>query len=218
MDLKLKSNIFDPCPLWLTKQHLSTVLPNLLSIVNSSLQTGTVPNVLKHGIIRPLLKKTLDTNNLINYRPITNLPFLPKILEKVVAKQLTAHMTKHSLHDDFQSAYKPGFSTETVLLKVKDYIQSYFDNCKGVLLAMIDMSAAFDTLSHDILLGRLCSEVGISGSVLMWFKSHLANRCQSVLVGDTLSDSKNYCIIMYPKVHPLLYFWAPYLTLYICCL
>ena len=192
MGLKLKSNIFDPCPLWLTKQHLSTVLPNLLSIVNSSLQTGTVPNVLKHGIIRPLLKKTLDTNNLINYRPITNLPFLPKILEKVVAKQLTAHLTKHSLHDDFQSAYKPGFSTETVLLKVKDYIQSSFDNCKGVLLAMIHMSAAFDTLSHDILLGRLCSEVGISGSVLMWFKSHLANRCQSVLVGDTLSDSKNY--------------------------
>ena len=67
MGLKLKSNIFDPCPLWLMKQHLSTVLPNLLSIVNSSLQTGTVLNVLKHGIIRPLLKKTtLDTNNLIN--------------------------------------------------------------------------------------------------------------------------------------------------------
>ena len=74
MGLKLKSNIFDPCPLWLMEQHLSTVLPNLLSVVNSSLQTGTVPNVLKHGIIRPLLKTTLDTNNLINYRPIT-LPF-----------------------------------------------------------------------------------------------------------------------------------------------
>ena len=116
-------------------------------------------------------------------------------------------MTKHGLHDDFQSAYKPGFSTETVLLKVKDYIQSSFDNCNGVLLAMIDMSAAFDTLSHDILLARLCSEVGISGSVLMWFKSYLANRCQSVLVGDTLSDSKEL-LVGVPQLSvlgPLLY-------------
>ena len=92
------------------------------------------------------------------YRPITNIPFLSKILEKVVAKQLTNHMSKYGLHDCFQSAYRPGHSTETVLLTVKDYMQSAFDNREGMLLVMLDMSAAFDTLNHAILLKHLETE------------------------------------------------------------
>lgn len=109
-----------------------------------------------------LLKKpTLYSNILQNFRPITNLPFLSKVLEKVVAKQLTSHMMNHGLHDDMQSAYRPGASTETALLKVKDDIQRGFDRGEGAfLLVMLDIAAAFDTLDHHILLDRLASEVG----------------------------------------------------------
>ena len=138
--LKPKSCELDPCPGWLFKDYLETLLPSLLRIVNTSLQRGIVPSDFKHGLIRPLLKKSsLDSRISNNYRPVTNLPFVAKVLEKVVAKQLTKHMATHGLHDCLQSAYKSGCSTETALLKIKDYIQTAFDCNEGVLLVLLDI-------------------------------------------------------------------------------
>ena len=97
-------------------------------------------------------------------------------------------MSKYGLHDCFQSAYRPGHSTETVLLTVKDYMQSAFDNREGILLVMLDMSAAFDTLNHAILLKHLETEVGLSAITLKWFTSYLSERTQSVTIKNEFSE------------------------------
>ena len=98
---------------------------------------------------------------------MSNLAFLSNVLERVVAKQLLHHTSTHPL----QSAYKLGHSTETALLKIKNDIDSALDRGQGVLPLLLDMSAAFDALDHDVLIDSLSSEVGICGKAPDWFRS-----------------------------------------------
>ena len=112
-----KSCELDPLPTFLLKQCVEPLLPLISAIINKSLSDSKVPHYFKAAIIRPLLKKPgLDKEILKNYRPVSNLPFLSKILEKVVASRLENHLTHHSLLDNQQSAYRPVHSTETALL------------------------------------------------------------------------------------------------------
>ena len=83
---------------------------------------------------------------------MSNIPFLGKVLEKVVARQLVEHITQHNLHDDLQSAYHAGCSTETALIKIKSDIDRVLDMGDDVLLILLDLSAAFNTIDHNILL------------------------------------------------------------------
>ena len=112
-----------------------------------------------------------------NYRPISNLPFLSKILEKVVLHKLLSHLQENNLSNPFQSAYRAGHSTETVLLRIVNDILSALDNDNiSVLLLLdlvLDLSAAFDTIDHQILLSRLNSVFGIQSTALQWFQSYL---------------------------------------------
>ena len=112
-----KSSQLDPIPTWLLKKHCDVFLPTLTEIVNASLSSGSFPKSLRVGVISPILKKpSQNKDNLKNYRPVSNLPFLGKILEKIVCKQLVDHIGLHHLSDPLQSAYKTGHSTETALL------------------------------------------------------------------------------------------------------
>ena len=111
------------------------------------------------------------------------------MLEKVVATQLDSHLHLHQLHDPNQSAYKAFHSTETALLKVQSDIADALDRGEIVLLLMLDMSAAFDTIDHSILLRRLEHSFGVTGDALSWIESYLKERVQSVVVGDSASDS-----------------------------
>ena len=121
----------------------------------------------KKAIISPLLKShNLDPDTLANYRPISHLSFLSKVLEKVVAGQLNEHLAINNIHDKFQSAYRPSFSTETALIRITNDILFALDNKCFTALIMIDMSAAFDTIDHNILLHRLSHHFGINNSVL----------------------------------------------------
>ncbi|KAI2646016.1 hypothetical protein H4Q32_024005 [Labeo rohita] len=134
------------------------------------------------------LKKTqLDPNKLINYRPISNLPFLLKILEKVVSSQLSSFLQKNDICEDFQSGFRPYHSTETALIRVTNDLLLSSDRGCISLLVLLDLSAAFDTVDHNILLNRLENYVGISGSALAWFKSHLSDRYQFVAVNEEVS-------------------------------
>ena len=119
---------------------------------------------------------------------MSNLPFLSKIIEKVVCDQINAFTESHSLDEPLQSAYKKGHSTETALVKVQNDILLCVDEQQVVLMALLDLSAAFDTCDHRILLSRLETQFRISGSALDWFRSYLRNRSQRVKIKNSLSD------------------------------
>ena len=155
-------------------------------IVKLSLTSGTVPIAFKKQWLNHGLKKpNLDPEVLGNYRPVSNLPYLSKILERAVADQLQAHLDTNGLHVKFQSAYRRGHITETALLRILLLVM--IDGGNNAVLVLLDLSAAFDTLDHTLLLQRLHAEIGLDGSALDWFSSYLSCRSQQVLVGHALS-------------------------------
>ena len=181
----------DPIPTSVLKipQILNTLLPVLSKAINDCLLSGCVPIGLKSAAVTPLIKKpNLDKNDLKNYRPISQLPFISKVLEKIVSAQMLEYMSLNDLHEPLQSAYKPGHSTETAILKVKNDIDHALGNRKGVLLVLLDLSTAFDTVDHSILLRRMTTFLGVSDLVHEWFKSYLCGRTQHVVVNESSSD------------------------------
>ena len=172
--LSTKSCPLDPMPTLLLKDHLDLIVPVVTDIVNESLSTGVIPTCLKRSLIRPLLKKQdLDRENLKNYRPIANIPFLSKVIEKAEVSQINLYLETNKLNPPLQSAYRKHHSTETALLRVLDGILMSLDHRQDVVLVMLDLSAAFDTLDHEILISRLGSYFGLSDTVLHWFSSYL---------------------------------------------
>jgi len=203
-----KSCELDPLPTWLLKTCIDELVPVITSVVNSSLISGVVPLDFKSAIVRPLLKKTgLDTENLKNYRPVSNLAFLSKILEKVVANRLDGHLNRNNLNCERQSAYKKFHSTETALLRVHADIAEAIDGGLSCVLVLLDLSAAFDTLDHTILLQRLQTFFGIRGTALAWFQSYLSQRTQEVVISDEQSDpaSLQYGVPQGSVLGPVLY-------------
>jgi len=179
----------DPIPTSLLRDILPTIAPVITEIVNSCLSSGTFPSHLKSAIVKPLLKKqSLDKEVLKNFRPVSNLSFLSKVIEKVVAARLVDHMSENRLMDPFQSAYRKGHSTETALLRVHNDIVSAVDKGRGVCLILLDLSAAFDTVDHTILLTFLEEYIGLDGPTLNLFKTYLSDRTQCVSIGGVLSE------------------------------
>ena len=149
--------------------------------MNTSLATGSFPTIFKQSIVTPLIKKpSLDPDNLSNYRPISNLAYLSKLTERVVKERLQAHLTKNTLFNTFQSAYTKFHSTETALLALHDHLVRAMAHQNITCLCLLDMSAAFDTIDHTILLQRLENWFGITDTAHSWFKSYLQNRFFSV--------------------------------------
>jgi hypothetical protein len=154
---------------------------------NFSLTTGIVPTLFKEAVIKPLIKKhNLDPEMLSNYRPVSNLLYLSKILERVVADQLKAYLDVNELHVKCQSAYRNGHSTETALLRVLNDLLSMIDGGDAALLVLLDLSVAFDTIDHDLLLDRLQNNLGLDSVVLSWFWFYSHDRLQRVLVDSQM--------------------------------
>ncbi|PIK54972.1 hypothetical protein BSL78_08111 [Apostichopus japonicus] len=186
------SCILDPLPSWMVKLLLDSLLPTVTEIVNTSLRSGVVPDTYKEAVIAPLLKKAnLDHNTLKNYRPVSNLPFLSKVLERVVAKQLTNYMTENRLHEPLQSAYKQFHSSETALIKVHNDILWAMERQGVTILVLLDLSSAFDTIDLEVLIHRLEYLLGVHGIPLTWFKSYLSDRSHRVLVDGKFSSVQN---------------------------
>ena len=158
-------------------------------MVNASLSTGTFPSALKESIITlVIMKSNADRNSLKNYRPVANLPFLSKVIEKAASRQVMDHVDSNNLGEPLQSSYKRHHSTETALLKVKNDLLCSLNNNKAVLMVLLDMSAAFDTVDHDILLDRLRSKFGIKHMVKSWFSTYLGDRVTKVSIDGDFSD------------------------------
>ena len=188
-DLGIKTCSQDPIPGSLLKDIIEDLLPYYCDLVNKSLRTGSVEGV-KDSVIIPLLKKSgLDPDNLKNYRPVTNEAFVSKLSEKVVSVRLFDHMTLNDLHSRYQHAYKKFHSTETLLLKLNNDINIGFENDLVTVMLLVDLTAAFDTVDIDKMLDILESDIGIRGTALLWFKSFLIGRMQSVKIDDSLSDT-----------------------------
>ncbi|KAL8623498.1 hypothetical protein ACOMHN_015706 [Nucella lapillus] len=178
-----KSCKLDPLPASLLFECLDELIPVITNVINTSLRTGSVPISFKHALVKTLIKKSnLDPNILNSYRPVSNLPFLSKVLERVVLSQLLAHLERHSLFEEFQSAYRKCHSTETALLRVVNYLLQSVDRGHVAILSLLDLSAAFDTLDHGTLMRRLSATFGCRGTVLDWFKCYLSDRTQSITV------------------------------------
>jgi hypothetical protein len=185
-----KSCSSDPMPTWLLKKVIPQLTPVITAIINKSLGTAIVPRTFKHAVVRPLLKKPgLDPNNKKHYRPVSNLPFIAKCLEKIVCSRINDHLQSNDLHESMQSAYRKFHSTETALLKVQGDILEALDQGHSVALILLDLSAAFDTLQHNTLLRRLQQTHGIVDSALEWMKSYFCDRTQAVAINSCVSNN-----------------------------
>lgn len=188
--MKASSSPLDTLPTSLLKEVISSVGPSLVHIINSSINSGSVPSYFKQAVVQPLLKKpNLDPSLPNHYRPISKLPFVSKVLEKVIANQLNFFLKDHNILDKFQSGFRKNHSTESALLRVSNDIMMTSDSGECTVLVLLDLSAAFDTVDHHIMLDRLREWVGISGTALQWFASYLSERSFSVAVGPFRSDS-----------------------------
>ena len=188
--LATKSCELDAIPTKLLKEILPAVLPVITRIVNLSLERGTFANDWKTSIIRPLLKKLGLPLETANYRPVSNLPFLSKVLEKAALQQFMEYSDLHKLMPDYQSAYRRHFSCETALVKIMDDLLWSMEHQRVTALMAIDLSAAFDTVDHDVLLDVLNVKYGVEGDALLWFNSYLRPRSCMVNVGSAFSEVK----------------------------
>ena len=145
-----KSCKLDPLPSKLLVRHHLKVAPILTQIVNASHTQGEFISELKNALLHPLLKKAGIDCIFKNYRPISNLSFLSKLIERAVCKQITQYTGTTGKAEKFQSAYRASHSTETALIKVQDDIQRAIDNQRVTCLILLDLSTAFDTVSHPL--------------------------------------------------------------------
>ena len=176
--------------MWLFEHCLPELNELVLIIVNQSLSSGCFPSSLKSAIIRPSLKKVgLDPDVLKNYRPISNLTFLSKIIEKCVHKQLCTYIENENLFAEFQSGYRNFHSCETAVTRIHNDMLIMIDQQSNVILLLLDLSAAFDTINHSLLIKKLQKLYGIQGSVISWLKSYLIDRSFTVRVKRSSSSS-----------------------------
>ena len=187
-EFSIKTSLDDPIPAAILKNLVTEAVPTLTELINTSLSTGSVDGI-KLSILNPLLKKCgLDTEKKKNYRPVNNLLFMSKLIERVVLNRLDQHMIKNNLHCHSQFAYKTNHNTETMMLSIVDDALNGFDNDKCTVIVFLDLSAAFDTIDHETLLNILSEEIGIKGIALQWFRSFLTGRTQRVNINNHLSD------------------------------
>ncbi len=147
------------------------------------------PTAFKQARVTPLLKKpTLNTSLLENYRPVSLLPFVAKTLKRVVFNQLSLFLSQYNKLDAKQSGFRSGHSTETALLSVTEALRVAKADSKSSVLTLLDLSAAFDTVNHQILLSTL-SSLGITGIPLRWFESYLTGRSFRVAWGGEVSKA-----------------------------
>ena len=161
------------------------ILDPVTDIINCSLMTSTYPSMWKIAEVVPLHKEG-DPEIASNNRPISLLSCLSKICDKVALNQYTEHLTNHRLLTEHQSGNRKKHSTETLNIAVTDMLLEAMDNKQLSIVILLDMSKAFDSVDHNMLLQRILN-LGVSSAVHKWFKSYLSDRWQYVRIGTTSS-------------------------------
>ena len=158
----------------------------------------------KLAIVRPLIKTIKKGTEKFNYRPVSNLQFISKAIEKCTHNQLTDHCNEYNLLPEYQSVYRKYYRCETSLLKsVNDTLWAMENKLVTAVTAM-DLYVAFDTVSHDLLLTVLREQFGIKDVALKWYENYVKPRCFKVCIYKTYSSKKQWISVYHkaqPKVH-----------------
>lgn len=170
----------------LLMNRISGVLTNIINV--SLVEHNVFPDRWKSAIIKPI-PKLLCPLKASDFRPISLLPALSKIIEKVANVQMVMYLNEHCLLDPNQSAYRKYHSTTTALLKITDDILESMEDLEVTIMVFLDFSKAFDTVNHRLLLEKL-KILGFDGPSCNWIKSYLSNRHQCVKIGDKFSEWK----------------------------
>ena len=172
----------------LLKLAAPVICHSLAYICNLSLITGTFPTEWKLAKVTPIYKDGCKSD-VGNYRPISVLNIISKIIERAVHDQLYDFLIKCNILNPAQSGFRSNHSTHSTLLDVSDYILQNMNEGRATAAIFLDLRKAFDTINHQILFSKL-HDYGIKNNTLKWFVSYLSNRAQRVNVNSTLSDFK----------------------------
>lgn len=179
----------DLCPVHVIKQIPDSIAAALTPLFNYILKVGQFPKNWKMASILPLLKKqNLDPKDPSNYRPISRLPLPAKMFEKTLNVQLSRFLQTNNILDPAQFGFRAEHSTELALIKSTEEIREALDQGGAAVLIMLDLSAAFDTVHHKVLMDWL-SESGVQGPAWNLLKSFLTDRVQSVDLDKVRSRS-----------------------------
>ena len=165
----------------LLKRIFTGITAPIVFITNLSLSTGIVPIAMKQAKVVPIFKNSGSKEDMKNYRPVSLLPVLSKVLERIVYNRLFEYLVKHKLLHISQYGFQPNLSTELAIIELQDRIVEIIDNKECCVGVFMDLSKAFDTLDHNILLNKLF-HYGIRGVAHTWFQNYLTNRCQYVTI------------------------------------
>ena len=191
MKMKNKHCKLDIIPTSTLKQILEACLPAITQIVNLSLTNRKFCKDWKVAVVKPLLEKPgLDLISK-NYQPISNLPFISKLVEKCMLKQLLEHCETDNLLPDFQAAYQKHYSMETSLIRLTNIILWSMERQYITSLAILDLSATFNTMDHDIQLQILEQKFGFCDKALKWFQNYLRPWSFRANINSKYSKPKN---------------------------
>ncbi len=178
-----------PYPLTPSPSNLSFTLTSTHTHYQHISPHRHLPHCVQAGSGNPTAQKpTLNTSLIEHYRPVSLLPFIAKTLERVVFNQVSLFLSQNNKLDAKQSGFRSGHSTKTALLSVTEALRIAKADSKSSVLILLDLSAAFDTVNHHILLSTL-SSLDITGIPLRWFESYLTGRSFKVAWGGEVSKA-----------------------------
>ena len=186
--IKTNATGIDDISALFVKTGIEISLPFITDIINNALKLNYFPNRWKLALIRPI-PKTQNPVSPSDFRPISLLPALSKIYEKILSDQMKKYFSEEKLLSTFQSAYTKNHSTGTVLLDITDFVFESFDKGEIVILVLLDYSKAFDCANHQLILAK-CKALGFQESALRLLSSYLSNRSQKIKIDE---DESNWC-------------------------